>query len=157
MKIGCPRCGADIEYDIQSGKLYCQYCGSYSDVSEVELNQYNKEKKKEEAKQQEKTNNSNVASYGAIPDEQFDLYDEFHCSSCGAQLVTDKNTTITRCVYCGSQQMIKQRLSGRFEPDKVLPFKITRDDFLGIYRKFINKKILASNEFRKNGYINQVW
>lgn len=156
MKIGCPRCGADIEYDIQSGKLYCQYCGSYSDISEIELNQYNKEKQKVEAKEEKNAQNEGKPSYGAVPEEQQDLYDEFHCSSCGAQLITDKNTTITYCVYCGSQQMIKQRLTGRFEPDKVLPFRITKNGFLDIYKTFINKKILAPNEFRRNPLITEV-
>ncbi|MBR6253276.1 MAG: TFIIB-type zinc ribbon-containing protein [Clostridia bacterium] len=146
MKIACPRCGADIEYDIQSGKLHCEYCGSYSDVSEVELNQYDKAKQK--AKPQ------SGASYGATIDQD-DIYDEFHCSSCGAQLITDKNTTITHCVYCGSQQMIKQRLTGNFEPHKVLPFKITKENFLYIYRNFVHKKIFAPNEFRNNPYITE--
>ena len=151
MKIACPKCGADISFDPSSGKLYCEYCGSYSDVKEVELNQYNKEKVKKEATKQE----DNTPSYGAINDNGAEIYDEFHCSSCGAQLVTDKSTTISRCVFCGSQNLLKQRLSGRFEPKKVLPFKIDKNRFINIYRMFVHKKIFAPNEFRSNPIITE--
>ena len=158
MKIACPRCGADISFDPSTGKVYCEYCGSYSDISEVELNQYNKEKAKVQASTQSKpdSDQSNEPSYGAIKEDDSDIYDEFHCSSCGAQLITDKTTTITRCVFCGSQQMIKQRMTGRFEPKKILPFKINQASFLSIYRTFINKKIFAPNEFRNNPFIKEI-
>ena len=151
MKIACPKCGADIAFDPSSGKLYCEYCGSYSDIKEVELNQYNKEKVKDNSLNQ----NSNAPSYGATANDGADIYDEFHCSSCGAQLITDKSTTISRCVFCGSQNLLKQRLSGRFEPNKVLPFKITKDRFVNIYKTFVQKKIFAPNEFRNNPFITE--
>ena len=150
MKIACPKCGADIAFDPTTGKVYCEYCGSYSDISEVELNQYNKEKVAPQNQQE------NVPSYGAIKEDDSDLYDEFHCSSCGAQLITDKTTTITRCVFCGSQQMIKQRMNGRFEPKKVLPFKINQQNFINIYKTFVHKKIFAPNEFRENPIIKEI-
>ncbi len=150
MKIACPKCGADIAFDPTTGKVYCEYCGSYSDISEVELNQYNKEKVATQAQP------ADAPSYGTIKEDDSDIYDEFHCSSCGAQLITDKNTTITRCVFCGSQQMIKQRMTGRFQPKKVLPFKINQVNFLNIYRNFVHKKIFAPNEFRENPLIKEI-
>ena len=154
MKIACPKCGADIAFDPTTGKVYCEYCGCYSDISEIELNQYNREKVKEEVAPQNQQ--ENTPNYGAIKQDDSDLYDEFHCSSCGAQLITDKTTTITRCVFCGSQQMIKQRMTGRFEPKKVLPFKINQQNFINIYKTFVHKKIFAPNEFRENPIINEV-
>lgn len=153
MKIACPKCGADISFDPSSGKLYCEYCGSYSDVKEIELNQYNKEKVKEDIISED----SNVPSYGKLVNEKdgVDLYDEFHCSSCGAKLIADKHTTISRCVFCGSQNLLKQRLSGRFEPKKILPFMINKDNFINIYKTFVQKKLFAPNEFRNNPYITE--
>ena len=136
MKIPCPKCGADISYDPGSGKVYCEYCGSYSEISELETAQYDNQKTE--------------ANYN-----ESNIYDEFHCSSCGAKLVTDKTTTITRCVFCGSQQLIKQRLTGKFEPKKIIPFKINKESFLNIYRTFVSKKILAPDEFRNNPIITE--
>ncbi len=136
MKIPCPRCGADIAFDPKTGKLYCEYCGSYSEMSELETNQYEKQKVQKDY-------------------NETDIYDEFHCSSCGAKLVTDKTTTITRCVFCGSQQLIKQRLTGKFEPKRVIPFKIDKNSFVNIYRTFVTNKILAPNEFRFNPLITE--
>ena len=155
------------------GKLYCEYCGSYSDINEAELNQF--ESAKESAKQnnyqfqKESLNEFGGSNFGLDNSEasqdmnpdygvdlnQDNLYDEFHCSSCGAILVTDKTTTITRCVFCGSQQMIKQRLTGRFEPKKVLPFKIAKEQFIKIYKDFVKNRRLAPNEFRNNPLITE--
>ena len=130
MKIACPRCGADVVFLPSNQKCYCDYCGSTIDISEFNLDKFNSAK----------TDTS----------DQDDIYAEFHCSSCGAQLVTDSNTVVTKCLFCGSQQMIKERLSGRFEPQEVLPFKIDKKTFTDQYAKFIKKKILAPNEFRNN-------
>ena len=130
MKIACPRCGADVTFLPSNQKCYCDYCGSTIDIAEFNLDKYNSAK--EDVSDQE------------------DLYSEFHCSSCGAQLVTDANTIVTKCLFCGSQQMIKERLSGRFEPLEVLPFKIDKKTFEAQYAKYIKKKWLAPNEFRNN-------
>jgi DNA-directed RNA polymerase subunit RPC12/RpoP len=148
MKIACPRCGADVSFDPATGMCHCDYCGSNIDMKEFELNQYEKAK----AQANEAMESSNGVEAQSIPNGD-DIYDEFHCSSCGAKLITDKTTTITRCVFCGSQQMIKQRMTGRFEPKEVIPFKIDKNRFINIYTTFIGKKILAPNEFRHNPHI----
>ena len=130
MKIACPRCGADVVFLPSNQKCYCDYCGSTIDISEFNLEKYQSAK--------------NDVS------DQNDVYAEFHCSSCGAQLVTDSNTVVTKCLFCGSQQMIKERLSGRFEPQEVLPFKIDKKTFTEQYAKYIKKRWLAPDEFRNN-------
>ena len=35
------------------------------------------------------------------------------CPNCGAELMADENTTATKCVYCKSTTVIKERLSQR--------------------------------------------
>jgi len=130
MKIACPRCGADVVFLPSNQKCYCDYCGSTIDISEFNLDKFHSAK--------------------IDTSDQDDIYAEFHCSSCGAQLVTDSNTVVTKCLFCGSQQMIKERLSGRFEPQEVLPFKIDKKTFEDQYAKYIKKRWLAPDEFRNN-------
>ena len=130
MKIACPRCGADVVFLPSSQKCYCDYCGSTIDIKEFNLEKYNSTK----------NDDSN----------QEELYSEFHCSSCGAQLVTDTNTVVTKCLFCGSQQMIKERLSGKFAPKEILPFKIDKKTFENQYAQYIKKRWFAPNEFRNN-------
>ena len=51
--------------------------------------------------------------------------------------------------------MIKQRLTGRFELQKLLPFKITKEDFIRIYKDFLQKRRLAPKEFRDHPFITE--
>ncbi len=161
MKIACPRCGADVTFDPATGKCFCEYCGSLSDIKEFELNQYEDAKQKAnshvgmQAQAQEQTKPGDGTYESAEQQDMTDNYDEFHCSSCGAKLITDKLTTITRCVFCGSQQMIKQRMTGKFEPKEIIPFKISKADFISRYTSFVNKKFFAPEEFRKNPAITE--
>ena len=154
MKIACPKCGADVSFDPSSGKCYCDHCSSYIDVSEFELKQYEKEKQHAQAMNDEQIE-ENARIKDNINQDPNDLYDGFRCESCGAQLITDKTTTITRCVYCGSQQMIKQRLVGKFEPLALIPFKIDKESFIYQYKNFVNSMRLAPEEFRNNPNINE--
>lgn len=128
MKISCPRCGADVIYDPSEKQLFCEHCNTYSDIKRIK-------------------------------NFKLDLnstYDEFECSSCGAKLVTDKTTVITRCVFCGSQQMIKQKISGNFKPKRIIPFKISKEEFIKIFKTHINKRIFAPSSFKKNSIITEV-
>ncbi|MBQ9267774.1 MAG: hypothetical protein IJ217_05840 [Clostridia bacterium] len=131
MKTACPRCGANVTFMPSTQKCYCEYCGSEIDVSEFNVEDFEKD------------------IYEAN-------YDECTCSTCGAKLLVGENTTITRCVYCGSNQIIKNRFRGEFKPDEIIPFKIDNDKFLEIYRKFVKKKILAPNKFRNNTMVSEI-
>jgi DNA-directed RNA polymerase subunit RPC12/RpoP len=148
MKIACPKCGADVAFNPITGKCHCDYCGSDVDIDKFELNQYEKAKADEEA--------SKATQESKSTGTQDDLYDEFHCSSCGAKLITDKTTTITHCVFCGSQQMIKQRLTGKFAPTECIPFKINHNQFVNIYKNFIGTKRLAPKSFKQNPGIYEI-
>lgn len=131
MKTACPRCGANVTFMPATQKFYCEYCGMESDISEF-----------------------HVEDLEEI--SPFAKYDECTCSSCGAKLIVGENTTITVCAYCGSHQIMKNRFQGEFRPDEILPFKIDQEEFIRIYRKFLKKRILAPDEFRKNSIITEI-
>ncbi len=137
MKIACPKCGADIKYDPEKGKVYCNHCNTFSSIEEIDLKQFKNHIEDEQ-------NNKEV------------IYDEINCSSCGAKLITDKATTITICAFCGSQQLIRQRLTGRFEPKKIIPFKLSQEEFIKKYHESIKKRIFAPSSFKNNYSITEV-
>ena len=131
MKTACPRCGANVTFIPSSQKCYCEYCGSEIEMSEFELGEFENTSMQHE-------------------------YDECVCSSCGAGLIVDTNTTITRCIYCGSNQILKNRFTGIFKPDEIIPFQLDNQKFVQKYRSFVNKRILAPNAFRKNSFIHDI-
>lgn len=130
MKVECPRCGANVTFMPSTQKCYCEYCGSTLDISEFDVSELDKVDKHE--------------------------YDEYTCTSCGAKLLMDEETTITDCVYCGSIQIAKQKFQGEFRPEAVIPFKIDKEKFISMYKNFIHKKRFAPNEFKNNSKISDI-
>ena len=128
----CPSCGANIVYSPVTGRWTCSSCGGTFTEDDFK-----------------NAANENVAA-SAEPEtadtEQPEL-DIFRCQSCGAELVTDTNTVATFCAYCGSADIIKERLEGKFRPDYVLPFTISKDDALDCYTKHCKDACFVPGHF----------
>ena len=52
-------------------------------------------------------------------------YVSYLCQNCGAEIVAEEQTAATFCVYCGNAAILKNKLSGSFAPDKVIPEHVT--------------------------------
>jgi DNA-directed RNA polymerase subunit RPC12/RpoP len=110
----CPNCASKIEYDIDSSKWKCKYCNSEFTLEEMQTKGYNAASEK---------NNEDVED---VEDEN--TFVEYNCPDCGATVVCDKDTVSTFCVYCGNTAILKNRLSGKFRPTYILPFKKKIED-----------------------------
>lgn len=67
-------------------------------------------------------------------------YEHLNCSSCGAQLIVGENDVVTMCTYCGSNQILVQKLENNkinFNPDIILPFKVDKTDVVPLVNEFI--------------------
>ena len=109
----CPNCGAKINYNPTLEKWKCDYCGSI--LSLEEMQKYN--------------NASNIKNNEE--EKVIDSYDDYMCyvcPDCGAEIITDKQTTATFCVYCGNTAILKNKLSGKFTPSRIIPFKKEQKD-----------------------------
>ena len=116
----CLNCKGQLKFDPHTQTWKCQYC--FSEFSREDLDKaYNK---KEEN----------------LDTEMAEL-NTYHCKNCGAELVADSVTSATFCMYCKSSNIIKSRFSGKFKPEKVIPFKITKEDVIELYKTWINKRI----------------
>ncbi len=134
----CPSCGANIPFNPKTQRWDCKYCGASYTLEDFE--KYDKELKKEEEK-----------------DKEIDVeMDEYLCPNCGAKVITDKNTSATFCVYCGSTNILKNRLQGEFKPSKVIPFKNTKEEAVDKFYKFSKKKWFAPKEFCSKKNIKKV-
>lgn len=113
----CPNCAATITFDIDKQQFHCEYCES--DFKLEELNKRN-------------SNASSIENNKAR--ETMDVL-EYTCKNCGAQVITEKNTASTFCVYCGNVAILKNKLTGIYAPDYIIPFKNNKDE---IINNFIN-------------------
>lgn len=82
-------------------------------------------------------------------------YNEFFCSSCGARLIVTSVDIITDCPYCGSRQIMKEKLQGEFKPNGILPFKIDKNEFVSLYTSFVRRKLFAPNKIKNNPKIKE--
>lgn len=137
----CPSCTANIKFNPKTQKWDCEYCGSSYEVEDFE--------KYEQEMEIEAKSNSKVVIDG-------EEIDEYHCSNCGAVVVSDKNTTATSCVYCGNTTVIKERLQGEFKPEKIIPFANVKEDAEKEFYKFCKKKWFAPKDFHNMDNIREV-
>lgn len=135
----CPGCGAMLPFNPKTQKWNCDYCGgSYTleEINEYEL------KHKEEVKSKSKKSNVDA--------------DMYECPNCGAKIIADENTTATFCVYCGSTSIIKNKLVDEFKPNRIVPFKNTKEEAIEAFKKFKKGKIFAPKDFSNKENIEKI-
>jgi DNA-directed RNA polymerase subunit RPC12/RpoP len=129
----CPNCHAYLNYNPTKEKWVCEYCDSIFELSD--LNQNNENFEKEVVKI-----DGNV----------------YRCPNCKAEIVTDVNTSATKCVYCGNTAILKDKLVGDFAPDMIIPFKKSKEDAIEAFKKVTHNKPFAPDEFNLKRNINNI-
>lgn len=133
----CPSCNASINYNPKDKNWVCEYCGSKFTLEELKANEENFEHTKvsDSKELMENSEEENV---------EMDVY---HCQDCGAEIVADKNTAATFCVYCKNTAILKSRLADKFSPSKIIPFNNTKEDAIEAFQKVGKGKFLMPKEF----------
>lgn len=120
----CPSCGANLIFNPRAEGLACTSCGCVFDPKTMDM------------KWSMGMTNPEL-EYGIDDvlsnDDQGRV--EIVCNSCGAQIVTDKNTSSTVCTFCGSPALITRRLTREFHPDNIIPFEIDRNTAVELFKK----------------------
>ena len=129
MKISCPNCGSNIIYDVYKEKVYCETCNSFSPIFDVDIDKYY---------------NKNTS------------LEEYSCSSCGAIIATENTSTVTKCAFCNSTQIIPQKLSKNFKPNYIVPFKIDKDSFKERYMEYVKDFRFLPKGFKNADNIEDV-
>ena len=71
---------------------------------------------------------------------------EYHCNSCGADIVTEPETSATTCSFCGAAVVLSDRLTGNLAPAMVIPFPSTRAGETGV-QKWCRNGLLTPGGF----------
>ena len=143
----CPACGAPILYKPNLKKWKCDYCKSEFTLEEMkkynnasnEKNNIKEEVKKEIQKEKDNTN-----------------YYEYNCKDCGAKIIADENTAATFCVYCGNTAILKEKLSGKFAPDMIIPFKNEKEKAIEAFKSLNKGRPLMPNFFNDEKNIEKI-
>lgn len=143
----CPACGAPILYKPNLKKWKCDYCKSEFTLEEMKkYNNASNEKNniKEEVKTEKQKGKDNTNYY------------EYNCKDCGAKIIADENTAATFCVYCGNTAILKEKLSGKFAPDMIIPFKNEKEKAIEAFKSLNKGRPLMPNFFNDEKNIEKI-
>lgn len=141
----CKTCGGDLAWDPTIQKLKCKYCDSEFSPEDYET-QNNDEYEKGQSTDSQATDDSNIN-----PDD----LRMYKCSYCGAEIITDKTTMATTCIYCGNPVVLQEQLDTNFKPQYIIPFKVTKEEAENAYMKFANK-IFTPKDFLSKRHIKKI-
>ncbi len=130
----CPCCGGYLEFEASLQKFKCLYCGQV--LSEDDLREQSEQRQAEaDAVQQEEQSASS------------DSLRSYHCTMCGAEIVTSATTAATRCYFCHSPVVLHDRLDDEFRPDGVIPFKLDQQAAKKAFKEFLSRKKFVDRAF----------
>ena len=138
----CPACGASIDFDPKASKWKCKYCFSEFTLEEME-------KVTSGSASQENNKDEKVTK------EDVDYY-TYNCQSCGAEIIADKETAATFCVYCGNTTILRNKLEGDFKPHYVIPFKTEKEEAMEAFKSLSKGRMFVPKDFTKQENIEKI-
>ena len=146
----CINCGGPLQYDPAKLKFACEYCRS--DFTEEEL-------KKHWGELDQELKQEAVEEPEAAPADADDFSANtviYSCQNCGAEIVAEKTTAATFCIYCHSPVVLTNRLTGQYKPDLVIPFKISKEDAEKKFFDMCSSKKFIQKNFLKNAQLDMI-
>lgn len=131
----CSSCGADLEYAPGTTVLTCKYCGSKTDIPQIEVIV------------EELDFKSAVAQLDKTADHKESL--TAHCNACHATVELAPNTTAQSCPFCGSRMVATGLSEKHIKPKSLLPFKIDRAAARTSFRTWLNSRWFAPNLLKR--------
>ncbi len=135
MIIKCPSCDGALEFNPQTGKMECKFCGNSYENEPVNIVETEKKSEPHKIFNKRETMECNI----------------YTCTACGAKLAVNRVETSSFCAYCGQPTIVFSRVSQELKPDGIIPFQITGEQAYNTVRAKFAKGIMlpkAIKEFR---------
>lgn len=136
----CPNCDGELIFDPAEQKYKCEYCNSLFTQTELDAIQEGMGNQQQERIMQEETGGN------ARADEENEAV-VYCCPSCGAEVVTEETTAATFCYYCHNPIVLGRRLEGKYLPDKIIPFYVSKEAAVKGFLDFVGKKKFIPKAF----------
>lgn len=136
----CPNCDGELIFDPAEQKYKCEYCNSLFTQTELDAIQKGMGNQQQERIKQEEAGGNDRADEG----NEAVVY---CCPSCGAEVVTEETTAATFCYYCHNPIVLGGRLEGKYLPDKIIPFYVSKEVAVKGFLDFVGKKKFIPKAF----------
>lgn len=135
----CKNCGGEVEFDISSKALKCQYCNSIFTIDEdITFNSENAEISLEEFLNEK----GNLKGYG-IP-----LF-RFECQKCGAKISTTEKRRDVSCPFCGTTYIGEAKESDELlNINGIIPFEIPKEKALSLFKEWVKKGFFTPSKLK---------
>ena len=148
----CPNCSAGLAFNPEKQKFCCEFC--LSEFTERELLSTESAREAEQAASEAA---ERAAEESEIPDEEYCAKTgEYHCASCGADIVCDDTTAATECPYCHNPVILGGRLAGQMRPHKVIPFRFDKEGAKEKFRQFAKRKWFVPRDFVSEAQVDKI-
>ena len=131
----CPSCGGVMVFDPQGQSLICEYCKNIINLDD---------------------SSQHPTAYGFENDNELEpqVWGErshaVKCKNCGAETVFDAYVVADRCPFCGNSNIQEEVITTGIMPEGLIPFKISSEAAIGLYKKWLRGKWLAPSKLRKS-------
>lgn len=147
----CSQCGAKLEFAPGTHVLRCSHCGAENAIA------------RPSGPVEELDFHAQLLRLA----EQQDTIDApiVKCSACAAEMNRPPNATAMRCPFCGADIVMQGSSKQTIKPRSLLPFKVTRQQAVDLFRKWIGGlwfapgglKEYARGESRIDGLYMPAW
>ena len=142
----CPNCGGGVVFEASAGQMKCPFCDTLFDREAVRaMEEERKRAEKEGAEDSEKKDGD--ASGGA---------GYYVCQACGGEIFAGPHTAATRCPYCDNPVLLSRRFQGKWEPDMIVPFRVTKQAAVTVLKRFISDKPLVPKLFSSENHLEEM-
>ena len=154
----CPACTGPLNFEPQTGRLGCEFCGSSFEVAHIEELYAPKEEAAVAASEKEAKGGKGWDTSGISDDwgEDAKGMKSYSCPSCMAELICDATTAATSCPYCGNPTVVPGQFSGALKPEYVIPFKLKKEDAVAALKKHYGKRFLLPRTFKDGNHIEKI-
>lgn len=140
----CPSCDGPLNFDTNSQKVECPYCGSKYEIEAI-TRLYEKE---QASNSEPKPEDFHLDYKQKFSQEEQELLQGYVCPSCAAEIIADKTTGATKCAYCGNPVIVPKVFADELKPDYVIPFKVDQKQALAKLKASVKGKVLVPKQFK---------
>ncbi len=130
--ITCPACAQGLRFDPARQLLVCDYCDNTYAPTVMQPGK-------------EAVNQADSIIEGTL----------FTCTQCGGEILSDSDTAITFCSFCGSSMELAGRTVSLMAPSYIVPFKKSKEECKELYKSFIKKAIFAPAYMKEEAQVEK--
>lgn len=146
----CPCCDGAIEFDAESQKMECPFCGSEFEAETLAA--YDNELKNDTgSNMQWETNAGSEWQEGEANGLR-----TYQCNSCGGEIVGDDTLAASKCPYCGNPIVMMGQFSGSLKPDYVIPFRFDKNAAKEALMNHYKGKKFLPKVFKDQNHIDEI-